>query len=162
MRANALEVLTFKDICKQTSTSIDPSYIILQERQRKTNHLRRESRRKKQCQLCKRFVANRKRHMDSVHNEDKVSCDFCGKKLSRSDVLRTHVLNRRQDELGEAGKRCGAENCDKMFWSEGTLKWHMQFFHAKSRFQCGYCGDKSPNEGTVRKHTRDFHPEKLY
>lgn len=113
------------------------------------------------CDICfKKFPApyKLKLHVDAVHSKDKFTCDQCQKEfknqLSLSWHKRSHMTKEELDKL----KQFQCPQCDKSYGTKGTLKAHIDFYHAPPQsLVCEYCAKTFTNVTHMRTHISAHH-----
>ena len=129
------------------------------------DHIRRSHRGKVVCDLCpfEGSATNIKRHKESVHKDRKLTCEKCGKTLSRKDKLARHLESCSNKSVGK--KICSF--CPKTFKREDLLKKHMRVHVAKEKgekekesvnYDCPDCNKSYKHRQSLLTHKKNEHP----
>ena len=98
-----------------------------------------------------------KRHVSTVHFEQKHPCDICDTIFSRRDKLQRHM---KRNHLSE-GKIYLCNECDSEFFSNNELKRHIKCVHGDKKVICGKCHKQFSRADHLSRHVKSVHELKV-
>ncbi|XP_025832673.1 zinc finger protein 883-like [Agrilus planipennis] len=111
------------------------------------------------CRACRlEFCtqASLNEHM-KIHPRYKYVCNICGKCLSSSGALKSHMMGiHNKDSL----YMC--TTCGKCFKTGNRLRIHKEIHSAHKKYMCSYCGYRSHKSGDLKLHLRIHTSEHPY
>ena len=115
-----------------------------------SKHLKKEKNMRVQCKVCYRSFKNISYHMRRYHNKA-LTCEFCKFKTKSSSKFSSHSRQcASQDKLRSKGHLCS--ECNKYFYSEGSLKIHYSKKHGA--FKCTICPTLCNTRKAFLNHTK--------
>ncbi|XP_025094991.1 zinc finger protein 774-like isoform X2 [Pomacea canaliculata] len=113
----------------------------------------------KECPMSYKSNRSLRRHRSEQHNiggtvREHV-CRLCNKSFPRQASLPIHLLKcmKRKKNFVEEGKvEVSCEECQKVFSSRRSLKYHMSTIHEQRLFECSTCGEVFRWSKSLSKH----------
>ncbi|XP_065072991.1 zinc finger protein 502-like [Ochlerotatus camptorhynchus] len=107
------------------------------------------------CEICGKSYPFLKKHIQSVHSEDKPSCNICGKTFTTNTSLERHML------LHTNEKPYSCDKCEASFRRLLLLKQHVQKVHeGKNPHTCVECNQEFNSPCGLYTHKRTVHLNK--
>ena len=117
------------------------------------------------CSLCKKILSTEeilKRHLVTVHGENKFECHQCGKKYSRNNHYIRHLRDVHSIEsktnLNYAAiefiYKFNCDHCEQRFKRQETLQRHIKSKHGEQseEYQCNVCSKKFNRNDNRKRH----------
>ena len=106
------------------------------------------------CNFCEKLFTKRnlKRHVETVHERVRLSCDICESTFQRVDYLKSHMKSM------HSKSRCSF--CGKTFMKEESLEVHKNKAHQdfdQKLFKCHTCYIGFNSNGHLKTHVETIH-----
>ena len=108
------------------------------------------------CELCGELVGNLSRHMISVHEDQRHTCDSCGKIFKSKDQLQKHIA--------WSHDKVQCEQCGDLV-GKGKMQRHISSKHTSiydKKFKCDVCGKSFDRNAKLKDHKNIHTGEKPY
>jgi len=112
-----------------------------------------------ECDFKAEDAACLKRHRIFCHmiKEKFFNCTTCTTQTGTREGIISHMLEVHDLALDERGGRYACSVCSFKTKTKGALTKHKEHLHAKAVYDCDYCGYKSPNPWTLKRHLSTQH-----
>ncbi|KAL7843535.1 hypothetical protein AOLI_G00250470 [Acnodon oligacanthus] len=110
------------------------------------------------CSVCDKSLSRSwllKKHMITCHKERPYHCDLCGKSYGDAHVLRVHL----KTHSTERPFQC--DSCGKMYKKKSHLKDHERIHTGDKRYSCSACGMCFIWTSQVKVHIQNHHRGQL-
>lgn len=114
-----------------------------------------------ECYVCKKILKTKpilRRHMRSVHDPDKVQCQYCGKQIL------AHNFQRHHDAVHLNIRNFICNVCGQAFKSKRSRQFHMYRHSGEKPYECTYegCTKRFTTPGSRIEHLRKHTGEKPF